>query len=597
MHKTSIFMAKARFLSSLLIISLLTFYFFYLGYFNHFTPASVHTWLRENKSTSFLRHGFHRKHCHVVAMVLASEQDVNNGSMTDWAKTIPKSTETPVCCVFIRRSRDVQLRFIFSDSSCDTMFVPMVREDKYLTISEKVMLGLKHISSMYKFKWLLKTDTDSYVCFSRLLRLVRNFDSRGIIHMGYAESRNILLEDPRHRWYDPSITDIVHNHRQPVVSGIGLYHPYMQGAGYVLSQGAVSRLESIMPDLRYSPMEDAMMGCWLLALNAHYAVLDLDLRGERGDCNLPSHLYISHYRKGKKAFDTCRSLHPECTAIQSVKNVDVHDVSFLITSNVEERGNQCLDAYNSIRAMFPRNEIIFGDVSNSHEILKRLLKTSNDDNLRGLWYPRASSAEVRNELVSHARSKYVVMLTDEQRVSWETMIGRMVEPIQYEEADISAGFFKFNPQMNDSAVGLYALGAIWNKHKGILWRDGVKLNLKPPNATAWVNETTGFIVAKRSFLMENEWRNFGRFTDDEWHFRLNEKQAKMILVNSGVRHGYHYALAEKNMDVDKVKKFGRQFCAVLKRERLYMMRGPHERTDCAKGILRRTVGNATFIRW
>ena len=566
----------------------------YRFHFAHIAPFYLTRWSSAPSRRPFSLSN--TKKCHLVAMVITSETDFMNGTVDAWFNTLPPDQTQRVCCISVRRSPTTTFSFQPSSNSCDTMFVPMVRDDEYLTISEKVILGFSRISSYYSFEWLLKTDADSFVCFSRLLKLLSNYDPMGVTQLGYAESRNILLEDPNHKWYDPSMTDIVHNSRQPVISGTGIYHPYMQGAGYVLSRGAVSRIEASLPSLRYSPMEDAMVGSWMLSLNAHWAVLDLDLRALRWKCKMPGFLYISHYRKGPEALNECFERNSNCSDLSTVHPIEVTRVAFLVTAQMETTGNQVMDLYDSIRAIFPTNEIIIGDMSPTHHFLSRMLTRTADVNLRGIAFSNMPVALVRNELVSSARSPYVCMLTDAQRLSWEAMIGRMLEPVQTGEADITTGFLSFNPHMPNSSYGLIDTAYTFSDKPDFVFKQKIQENFTYPNVSIPVHGTNGFLLARRKFLEDNPWRDLGPFADDEFYYRLYRDDAKILLVNSGVRHGYHYPLNTSSETVAEVRMYAPKMCNILSK----YGKGPSRMTDfnvtldCRRHVFKRAYADANW---
>lgn len=556
------------------------------------SPPSLSKWAQNKGVLAKRVFTFNQKpkDCFFVAMIITSEEDYKNGTIDAWFRTIPQKQSNRVCCISIRRSTTTSFRYNAGSGTCDMLFVPMIRDDEYLTISEKVQLGFEQISSIYNFKWLLKTDADSFICFSRMLNLVNNYDSEGVITIGYAESRNILLEDPAHKWYDPSMTDIVHNSRQPVISGTGLYHPYMQGAGYILSRGALQLIDSVLPSLRYSPMEDAMVGSWILAFNAHRAVLNLDLRGERGQCRLPHNLYISHSRKGSRMLDLCHERNEDCADMSSVKNPHVNDVAFLVTSNMGERGKLSMDIYDSIRAMFPTNEILFGDMSGSNDFLRRLLVTKNDERLNGFSFPGMPAVLVRNELVNRSQSTYVCILQDVQRLSWETMIGRMLLPVQWNEVDISSGFLSFNPHMLNSSFGLFKHGYnISIENRRVIQKE-IEGDFFFPNATYNIQGTSGFILARKGFLLRFPWRNYGTFAEDEFYLRLHQRKARLRLINSGVRHGYHYPLVRPEIEVNKIRKYGSWMCQYLSnlKENVIQLEGMNQTLNCGQRIFRQS---------
>ncbi|KAI0561155.1 Galactosyltransferase 31 [Gracilaria domingensis] len=525
-------------------------------------------------------------------MIPVSSGEIQSGRIRTWYSTISTNLSTTVsptvCCVAVVRSETPHAQLLRNTDSCDTLHVPMVRPDEYLSVSEKVKLGITLAHSYYDFDWLLKTDSDSFVCFTRVLRLLSNFDAAGIVYVGYAESTNFLKPDPSHQWYDPSLTDILHNPQQHIEKQTVMHHPYMQGAGYILSRGAFNAVNKVNKLLRYSPIEDAMVGGWLLTFTTHRAFMGLDLWAFRRHCHLQPFDYISHNRKGKNVLQKCIKTNYDCLEVSERDDVDVRKVAFLLVSDVSNKTRQFIDVYESIRAAFPHNEVVLGDTSSSYSAMKRFLSQRSDDNVKVLWSKEKPRSMVLNELVSSTVSPFVCILSVEQKISWETMIGRMLRPVWKDEADITSGFLVFNHNRAHSEQGLFPNGHTIRQNNSEIAFEQVE--------TSWnigvehqrtVHATSGFLLARTSFLKKTGWRDYGPFSEAEFSLRLWRGNARVKLVNSGIRHGYHYAVDPPSESAEDVK-FGESDC--------FKRSGALFRTVVRKEVLKISVEMAEFVR-
>ena len=135
----------------------------------------------------------------------------------------------------------------------DLLLLPV--GDRYRQISQKVIAAMRWVVEHLSFKYLLKTDDDSFVCLSRLLEMLRA-QPRQWMYLGTLNKNHSVITDPRHadydRWRDPDYAQLFA--RQ-------VYLPYMQGAGYVLSDDLVRWVEHRAAALpRLPAMEDALVG-------------------------------------------------------------------------------------------------------------------------------------------------------------------------------------------------------------------------------------------------------------------------------------------------------------------------------------------------
>lgn len=163
-----------------------------------------------------------------------------------------------------RASERCSVRYIFVVGSgrqpeprmlaSDVLELPV--EDGYRQITHKVLGALRWAVERTRFRYLLKTDDDSFVCVARLLELLRPL-KRERLYLGVVNQRHHVITAGRaakqyERWKDPSYVQLFNR---------SVYAPYMQGAGYVLSadlaQVVVDRA-SRLP--RIPAVEDALVG-------------------------------------------------------------------------------------------------------------------------------------------------------------------------------------------------------------------------------------------------------------------------------------------------------------------------------------------------
>ena len=139
----------------------------------------------------------------------------------------------------------------------DVLSLPVA--DGYRQIVHKVLGALRWANGALRFKYLLKTDDDSFVCAARLLELLRPLPRLGL-YLGVVNPKHSVVTGgqgkPQYeRWRDDDYVALFNR---------TVYAPYMQGAGYVLSsdlsQAAVAKAEGLP---RLTAVEDALLGTLL----------------------------------------------------------------------------------------------------------------------------------------------------------------------------------------------------------------------------------------------------------------------------------------------------------------------------------------------
>ena len=135
----------------------------------------------------------------------------------------------------------------------DVLVLPVA--DGYQQIVHKVIGALRWLVASVAFKFVLKTDDDSFVCAARLFELLRT-TPRARAYVGVANTHHKVITDDAptryERWRDPEYVALFNR---------TVYAPYMQGAGYLLSADLAAVVVRRAAALRTLPsVEDALVG-------------------------------------------------------------------------------------------------------------------------------------------------------------------------------------------------------------------------------------------------------------------------------------------------------------------------------------------------
>ena len=136
----------------------------------------------------------------------------------------------------------------------DVLELPV--EDGYRELTHKVLGALRWSLTQLPFKYLLKTDDDSFVCVARLLEVLRPLP-RERLYLGALNAHHHVITQGKaarqyERWKDPAYVALFNR---------SVYAPYMQGAGYVLSADLVALAAERAARLPQMPaVEDALVG-------------------------------------------------------------------------------------------------------------------------------------------------------------------------------------------------------------------------------------------------------------------------------------------------------------------------------------------------
>ena len=131
-------------------------------------------------------------------------------------------------------------------------------EDGYRQIAQKVVGAFAWAAAHVAFKYVLKTDDDSFVCVARLVERLHYAPRRGF-YLGVVNAHHRVIQgatDPSYaRWNDDAYVSLFNR---------TTYAPYMQGAGYVLSADMAALVAARAAALPTLPaVEDALVGTLL----------------------------------------------------------------------------------------------------------------------------------------------------------------------------------------------------------------------------------------------------------------------------------------------------------------------------------------------
>lgn len=144
----------------------------------------------------------------------------------------------------------------------------MAGKTTYQSILLKTFFLFKYAVTTYDVSFIMKTDDDAFVNVPWLLfSLRKGCVSEGCRHerlyMGRMAANSPVLLRPGHRWANEEYF----NH-----TGLRVYPKYAMGGGYVLSGDVAAMLIKTQAamGLKFGPIEDAMIGTWLMAMDLRH---------------------------------------------------------------------------------------------------------------------------------------------------------------------------------------------------------------------------------------------------------------------------------------------------------------------------------------
>ncbi|CAM9998220.1 unnamed protein product, partial [Discosporangium mesarthrocarpum] len=124
----------------------------------------------------------------------------------------------------------------------------------------------------FEFKYLLKSDDDTFVCLSRVANLLytQPLEVQPRLYAGVPTACNQasntdymngrVYMDPSHKWFDEKYVS-------HTMGALDCYPVYMQGAFYVMAQPLVEHLYRGHEHLECFINEDVTVGSWLLGVD------------------------------------------------------------------------------------------------------------------------------------------------------------------------------------------------------------------------------------------------------------------------------------------------------------------------------------------
>ncbi|VDN06592.1 unnamed protein product [Thelazia callipaeda] len=127
--------------------------------------------------------------------------------------------------------------------------------DSYQNLAKKTLLTLQALHLMYKFQFLLKVDSDSFVRLKGLMKALKDIEHPRL-YWGFLDGRAKPKRKGKWAEKDWVICD--------------RYVPYQLGGGYVLSYKLVDFFVRNMDLLKLYRNEDVSVGAWLAGLSVRY---------------------------------------------------------------------------------------------------------------------------------------------------------------------------------------------------------------------------------------------------------------------------------------------------------------------------------------
>ncbi|EFO24804.2 galactosyltransferase [Loa loa] len=127
--------------------------------------------------------------------------------------------------------------------------------DTYQNLTKKSLLSMQVMHNMYKFEFLLKVDSDSFVRLGAFLKALKDIEDPNL-YWGFLDGR--ARPKRRGQWAE----------RDWIICD--RYVPYQLGGGYVLSYKLVDFFVRNKDLLKIFKSEDVSIGAWLAGLSVRY---------------------------------------------------------------------------------------------------------------------------------------------------------------------------------------------------------------------------------------------------------------------------------------------------------------------------------------
>ncbi|KAI6242612.1 UBIQUITIN-CONJUGAT-2 domain-containing protein [Aphelenchoides fujianensis] len=136
----------------------------------------------------------------------------------------------------------------------DLLFIEKL-VDSFDNLSKKTAYSIESVVKSHDFKYVMKTDTDSFVRVGHLLKALRDVENPHL-YWGFLDGR----AKPFRRG----------KYKEPGYVVCDRYLPYHLGGGYVLAHSLAAFIADHTHLLRYYRSEDVSVGVWLAGVNVKY---------------------------------------------------------------------------------------------------------------------------------------------------------------------------------------------------------------------------------------------------------------------------------------------------------------------------------------
>ena len=179
-----------------------------------------------------------------------------------WASPYAQSTTVGIKFImgtFGLTESEVQKVSAERESHGDIIILPDHKED-YHNLTRKTLRLIQWASENIKFKYLMKSDDDSYVLVAALLKMLRNKVVTKPIYFGLITKYGRPIKNPRSKW--------VENNWKLCMT----YLPFAHGPGYVMSYELVKGISdaSYEVDFRMYNNEDTSLALWIVPFDIEY---------------------------------------------------------------------------------------------------------------------------------------------------------------------------------------------------------------------------------------------------------------------------------------------------------------------------------------
>jgi len=148
----------------------------------------------------------------------------------------------------------------------------------YTMRSQKTAYSIRYAVEHFNFRFLLKTDSDSWVFYDRLLDMFdeKKLWSKGRLYAGNFQSGAgaVPHQDKNSKWYDPVYKQ---------ATQMNVYPRHAKGAGYILSRSLAEYVATVQAGTHeFLPSEDVATGFWLSPIKKECVELPVSIQDSCG---------------------------------------------------------------------------------------------------------------------------------------------------------------------------------------------------------------------------------------------------------------------------------------------------------------------------